>query len=157
MVFKSGLGDPTSGEGNILSYYTTPNNTSLPGVSGLCPTQRFYDSFEVGDRRKEWGMYTSRVIGGVSFKFAPHIFKYTSEKYFTGEQPGWDASVNIHLIRYAGIRLMYAEALNEMSGPVDAAYEAINNVRVRAKIGTLSAGSIDIGASENWNQCGSQV
>src|SRR5690606_34692865 len=99
--FKSGLGDPTSGEGNILSYYTTPSNTSLPGSPVFRPTIAFYESFDAGDRRKDWGMYTSITLQGVTYEFDPHIFKFTSEKYFAGEESGWDASINYPLIRYA--------------------------------------------------------
>ncbi len=135
--FKSGLGDPTSGEGNILSYYTTPNNTSLPGSPVFRPTIAFYDSFETGDRRKEWGMYTSITIQGITYTFEPHIFKFTSEKYFAGEESGWDASINYPLIRYADVLLIYAEALNELNGPTKEAYDAINQVRLRANISPL--------------------
>ncbi|MBX2924410.1 MAG: RagB/SusD family nutrient uptake outer membrane protein [Chitinophagaceae bacterium] len=141
--FKSGLGNPTSGEGNILSYYTTPNTTSLPGSPAFRPTIAFYESFEPGDRRKEWGMYTSITINNVEYEFVPHIFKFTSEKYFAGAEPGWDASVNYPLIRYADVLLMYAESLNEMNGPTTEAYDAINQVRVRAQIPPLIEGSLN--------------
>lgn len=139
--FKSGLGDPTSGEGNILSYYTTPSNTSLPGSPVFRPTIAFYESFDAGDRRKDWGMYTSITLQGVTYEFDPHIFKFTSEKYFAGEESGWDASINYPLIRYADVLLMYAEALNEsQNGPTTEAYNAINAVRSRADIPPLPSG-----------------
>ncbi|HEX8676696.1 MAG TPA: RagB/SusD family nutrient uptake outer membrane protein, partial [Segetibacter sp.] len=45
--------------------------------------------------------------------------------------------VNFPLIRYADVLLAYAEALNEANGPTQAAYDAINMVRRRARaVGT---------------------
>ncbi|UEG51664.1 RagB/SusD family nutrient uptake outer membrane protein [Mucilaginibacter daejeonensis] len=44
------------------------------------------------------------------------------------------------LFRYAEILLMYAEALNEVSGPTQPVYDAVNAVRVRAGMPVLPAG-----------------
>lgn len=38
------------------------------------------------------------------------------------------------LMRYADVLLMYAEAVNETSGPTAAVYEAVNKIRARAKM-----------------------
>src|SRR5690606_7211382 len=40
---------------------------------------------------------------------------------------------NFPVLRYADALLMFAEAENEISGPTDSAYWALNQVRIRAK------------------------
>src|SRR5690606_4579316 len=42
------------------------------------------------------------------------------------------------ILRYSDILLMYAEALNETSGPVTEAYDALNSVRIRAGLEPLT-------------------
>ena len=49
-----------------------------------------------------------------------------------GNQTGIDNGGNLIVLRYAEILLIYAEAKNEVSGPDDKVYEAINQVRRRA-------------------------
>lgn len=66
------------------------------------------------------------------------IFEPTCWKYFDPNMCGRNlASNNDPVLRYADVLLMYAEALNEISGPTPEAYEAINEVRRRARgVGT---------------------
>jgi len=52
----------------------------------------------------------------------------------------WDAPIDIPLIRYADVLLMYAEALNELNGSSSHIYDAINEVRNRAGVVDLEAG-----------------
>src|SRR5690606_29838644 len=40
---------------------------------------------------------------------------------------------NFPLLRYADVLLMFAEAENEMNGPTEEAYDAVNQVRARAE------------------------
>ncbi|NNU33275.1 RagB/SusD family nutrient uptake outer membrane protein [Mucilaginibacter sp. S1162] len=49
------------------------------------------------------------------------------------------------VIRYADVLLMYAEAVNEMSGPTTEAYNAINQVRTRARNGVATANPQNLG------------
>ncbi|MDG1912278.1 MAG: RagB/SusD family nutrient uptake outer membrane protein [Flavobacteriaceae bacterium] len=49
-------------------------------------------------------------------------------------------AVNKKIIRYADVLLMYAEAENEANGPTNGAYNAINEVRNRAKMADLTPG-----------------
>lgn len=51
---------------------------------------------------------------------------------------------NYMVIRYADVLLMYAEAVNELSGPTAEAYDAINQVRKRARNGVISADPQDL-------------
>ena len=44
----------------------------------------------------------------------------------------------IPIIRYADVLLIFAEAENEANGPTAAAYDAVNQLRVRAGLDNLS-------------------
>ncbi|WP_114748504.1 RagB/SusD family nutrient uptake outer membrane protein [Pleomorphovibrio marinus] len=55
--------------------------------------------------------------------------KWVSETGNTGES---NSPVNLVLMRYSDVLLMYAEAQNEVSGPVATVYEAVNKIRARA-------------------------
>lgn len=48
--------------------------------------------------------------------------------------------VNWPMIRFADVLLMYAEALNELSGPSNEVYDAMNSIRRRAEIAELPIG-----------------
>ncbi len=52
----------------------------------------------------------------------------------------WNGELNIILIRYADVLLMYAEAQNEASGPDASVYTAINEVRARAGMPDVATG-----------------
>ncbi len=47
----------------------------------------------------------------------------------------WDSPQNWIFFRYADVLLMYAEAVNEVDGPVSSVYDAINQVRQRSSVG----------------------
>jgi starch-binding outer membrane protein, SusD/RagB family len=52
----------------------------------------------------------------------------------------WNSEINLILIRYADVLLMYAEAQNEASGPDASVYEAMNSVRERAGMPDVTPG-----------------
>ncbi|HEX8426996.1 RagB/SusD family nutrient uptake outer membrane protein [Hymenobacter sp.] len=64
--------------------------------------------------------------------------KYANDRTRTFEN--WHSPINIRLIRYADVLLMYAEALNEQ-GQTAAAVPFINQVRTRATLTPLVAGA----------------
>jgi starch-binding outer membrane protein, SusD/RagB family len=63
---------------------------------------------------------------------------YVVKYYFPDLSTAYlQTGVNVTLLRYSDILLMYAEAINESGGPTADAYEAINKVRRRARaVGT---------------------
>lgn len=94
------------------------------------PTDNLYNSFPENDRRKEVTFITSYVQNGTLLEFPPHIQKYWDRE----REPNGSSTFNdFPLLRYADILLMYAEALNERSGPSPEAYAAINRIRARAR------------------------
>jgi len=120
------------GNGNILMRSTVPRSR-VPGLVGWeadIPTQEIYDLFEEEDERRAATFYTSYEKDGVVYDFPwPLFYKYFDPGQVNATN---QSNANIHILRYADALLMYAEALNEQSGPTPEAYEAINRVRRRA-------------------------
>ncbi len=130
--FQSNLG----GEGSSFTGTLLPRATPLgSGFSNFVPTADFAGSFEPGDRRREWGFYTSYTKGSqvVTLPF-PYFFKFLDEGVINANANTNDANTNHPVLRYADVLLMAAEALNERNnGPTPEAYEYINQVRRRAR------------------------
>lgn len=132
---------------NYQSYFL-PNNTNITAsgeVGTTVPTQTFIDSFEPGDKRveeKEF-FFSTYYAGGTGAVFPlnrPYIFKHFD--VIANGTPGTsgtgNAGLNYPLIRYADVLLMYAEAQNEVAGPSQDIYDAINPIRARANLGDLA-------------------
>lgn len=116
----------------------------VPGVNGqhydaYNPSSDLYDSFDDKDQRKSVTFVTSMVspTDGKTYQLStPHFNKYYDN---TSVGSPANSSVNIPVLRYSDVLLMYAEALNEINGgPTAEAYKAIDQVRARAGIPLLS-------------------
>lgn len=59
---------------------------------------------------------------------------YINIKYWDRQRKGNNGYASFIIYRYAELLLMYAEALNEASGPSSAVYEAISKVRARESV-----------------------
>ncbi len=120
------------GNGNILMRSTIPRSR-VPGLVGWeadIPTQEVYDLFEEEDERRAATFYTSYEQDGTVYEFPwPLFYKYFDPSQVNATS---QSNANIHVLRYADVLLMYAEAVNEQNGPTPEAYEAINRVRRRA-------------------------
>jgi len=121
---------------NFSIYFSYPINQG----GGVFNADTLYvNSYLPGDYRKQVTIITQKVNPSnnqlVFARNGPCIDKY------------WDPSPcaefgarnNFIIIRYADVLLMYAEAENELSGPTVDAYDAINQVRTRARNGISSA------------------
>lgn len=116
----------------------------LSGTGSTVPTRSFYDSFEKGDLRtkdQEGWFYTSYYTNGTGAPFelgAPYVFKYFNIAALGGPgiTPTRLNNLNVNLIRYAEVLLIYAEAQNEIEGPTDEAYNAYKRIRDRAQLVT---------------------
>jgi hypothetical protein len=108
---------------NVVSGATSSGGVSVPETS-------FYDSFSDLDSRKKIAFATNwRSLDGTVKVYEPHIAKYYDPTYN-------NVYTNMPVIRYAEILLIYAEAVNEIR-PGDAeAYNAINQIRKRARNGS---------------------
>jgi len=119
------------------------------GTGSTVPTKSFYDSFDDKDLRKKnqdgW-FYTSYYTNGTGAEFqlgAPFVFKYFNIAALGG--PGINPTrlnnLNVNVIRYAEVLLMYAEAQNEVGGVTQEAYDAFKRIRDRAQLTTPAMGT----------------
>ena len=135
--------------GNMLPNFKPVTFAGPGGTGSTVPTSAFYNSYETGDlraRNQEGYFYTSYFTNGSGAPFqlgAPYIFKHfnmTSAGSF-GVPGTRNNNLNVPLIRYAEVLLMYAEAQNEVGGPNMAAYDAFKRIRDRAKLVTPALGT----------------
>lgn len=86
------------------------------------------------DLRRSWNLIDSITINGVKIRanMIPDA-AFMFGKYRDGAAPEETASGNdFYLYRFAEAYLIFAEAENQLNGPTDAAYDAVNQVRRRA-------------------------
>ena len=125
---------------------------SAQGLSEYVPTRSLIDEYESGDHRLNANFLLpgdpNPYIGG-TFNPAPGSGTvdeaglsyyatstgYQYRKYVLKEDVSYTdrCNINLILIRYADVLLMFAEAENEVNSPTQAAYDAINAVRGRAR------------------------
>jgi len=74
---------------------------------------------------------------------APVILKYWFRNGNSNDQ-GWNSDMNIHLMRYAEVLLIAAEAAVE-TGDLSTAETYLNELRVRTNLGTLADAGINVG------------
>ena len=108
---------------------------AIPGVNAQgwqVATQNLYDGFDPQDRRREVTLMTRvQNLDGTFTTVEPHIRKYWDE---INEPAAGNTDHDFPYLRFADVLLMYAEALNEQgSGPNAEAYNAINQIRKRAR------------------------
>ena len=119
------------------------------GTGSTVPTLSFYNSYETGDLRtkdQEGWFYTSYYENGTGAKFelgAPYVFKYFNIAALGGPgiTPTKLNNLNVNMMRYAEVLLIYAEAQNEVAGPNQEAYDAYKKIRDRAKLVTPAMGT----------------
>lgn len=106
-----------------------PGGGTVAGNSADVPTEEFYNSFLPGDLRRNRTFFTEYDAGAGKVNFRPHWYKYFDPGAITTLGEG---NLNYAVIRYAEVLLVAAEAANELDGPTEEAYAAINKVRRRA-------------------------
>ncbi len=104
------------------------------GVGIILPTDDLLDRFEEGDYRYDVTFFEEYSYFGNN-TFDPHIWKHWDQDAYEPDETG-QSGANFPVMRYAEVLLMYAEALNEANnGPTAEAYDAVNQVRERARNG----------------------
>ena len=136
-VFGVGFGDA----GGAISFWEVGQfnvrllppalNQVVPGINARgwqVATENLYNSYTENDRRREVTFITS--VAGDPLE-DPYITKYWDEE---AEPGGGNTASDFPYMRYSEVLLIYAEALNELhNGPTAEAYDAINQVRKRAR------------------------
>lgn len=130
IIFAIRFAREVDGEGHnawLLTYDTT--NTPL--------TQNLKDAFEPGDKRRA-------MIG-----FAKDGFTYMPRKFLAPISVTTNKTGNDYIVlRYADVLLMLAQAENEISALSPSAFAALNTVRSRAGLPSLTTS--DIGSQEDF-------
>lgn len=95
---------------------------------------RFYEEMDDADQRKEssWAKRLYNPNTGEYFTFKVPLFRKYIDTINYAKNQYAGRNTNNAYIRYAEVLLIKAEAENELNGPTQTAYEAINQVRRRA-------------------------
>jgi hypothetical protein len=112
---------------NLIAFWAQENNTVAGrGFGSFQPTEDIYNAFDPTDKR------------------VPVFFvKGTDGKYYCNKWIDADATTanqsdnNFPHMRFAEVVLIFAEASNEVNGPTQEAYDAINSIRERAGLPDL--------------------
>ncbi|WP_192349417.1 RagB/SusD family nutrient uptake outer membrane protein [Algoriphagus sp. Y33] len=150
-VFRAG-----SQEGNeeiIFSIkFLAPNNsTAMDQWYGdwvvVSPLQSFVDEFEEGDQRLSQSIYTDYVDWGDGNIHSPSNNRptgYGVKKFLTPDLIPYGYATRSEqdwvLLRYADVLLMHAEIENELYGPSEEVYSAVNAIRNRSGLDNLPSG-----------------
>lgn len=113
------------------------NGIKYDGLYRIRPSQYFINSFGPDDARaiQVTGNYS---IGGEQYSFRGNnkVFgKWVDQDILDGNLNAQTSSQDYKLLRFAEIYLIAAEAENEVNGPTADAYEWINTIRARARVG----------------------
>jgi hypothetical protein len=123
-------------EGSLQHSYWGPRGvggpTAFGGWGGFGPSQYLYDSYEITDKRKQDFFFAE--FNGVP-QSPPSCAKFFDPVYGNVIE---DDQLNFILIRYADVLLMRAEALNNINDQTDEKYDALNLVRNRARLSSIT-------------------
>lgn len=132
-------------EGSLGSISGIGNSDRTFGYSygAMHATERYYRLFGEGDLRRDWTIndYYYGVVNGVPNTHVPYsdaqIYNRSNAKWRREYETATPKNVgttpiNFPILRYSDVLLMFAEAENEVNGPTEAAFEAVNKVRRRA-------------------------
>ena len=138
--------------GNMFPNFKPVTYRGPSGTGSTVPTRSFYESFAAGDLRtvdQEGYFYTTYYTNGSGEPFdlgAPYIFKHfnITANGTAGQAGSAKDNLNVPMIRFAEVLLLYAEAQNEVSGgPTPEALDALKRVRDRAGLETPALGAFD--------------
>ena len=157
---------------NMYPNFKPVTYNGISGTGSTVPTLQFYNSYETGDLRtkdREGYFYTSYYTNGTGNLFqlgAPYIFKHFNviANGTAGAVATRNNNLNLPIIRYAEVLLVFAEAQNELGGPTFEAYNAFKRIRDRAKLVTPDMGTYnqstfrDAVLRERWHElCYEQI
>jgi hypothetical protein len=135
--------------GNMFPNFKPVSYRGPSGTGSTIPTVDFYNSYEAGDLRavdREGWFYTTYFTNGNGAPFAlgaPYIFKHfnVTANGTAGVAGSARDNLNVPLIRYAEVLLIFAEAQNESGVTSQEAYDAFKRIRDRAQLVTPALGT----------------
>ncbi|MCX6222685.1 MAG: RagB/SusD family nutrient uptake outer membrane protein [Bacteroidia bacterium] len=123
------------GEGNPFVAFLTPTGMRTAffptgGGEGMEVSEDLYNSYESGDSRRDFTVLKGfTTVAGQFDNKTLYFIKYAHGKIPANNQ---DFDVNLPVLRYTDVKMMYAEALNEASyNPNGEAFAILNEVRAR--------------------------
>lgn len=139
--FKAGFATETLGSNITYTFASrnpeiNPNGNGKASGSGVAAELQWYNSIPDHYRKRYTilksfpSLYYPVIKANGPALAGPTCMKYWDPKYTTnvgGDDANW------MVLRYADILLMFAEAENEINGPTQAAYDAVNQIRKRAR------------------------
>jgi hypothetical protein len=146
--YKSG----NVGEGNILPVVQAPENilsTMFPQGGGspfLYVSSDLYDSYDPTDLRRNWNIQKGYTAKGNIVDLVTCFYI----KYAHGSIPATkdDYEVNLPILRYTDVKMMYAEVLNELGYVANGeAFTILNEVRSRAGLAAKTSSDLPDKAS----------
>lgn len=151
----------TGRNGWINGIRTTNTNTGRSD-GYMSYTAKLYNCYEPGDLRKYWciplfnydnlpaAAGTKTLIGEITSeatKYLRYPGKFRREYETLIPKSATRSPINVPLLRYTDVLLMYAEALNEKSGPVATAVNMVNQIRRRGWSKGIKSFTISNGGS----------
>lgn len=113
-----------------------------PGSGAARVSPSLFNAYTAADKRRSVAFQTSYTLGGVTTNLSvtdPDPTKAVSFQKMWDRTARTSGGLSAHVLRFADVLLMYAEALNEANnGPVAEAYAALNRVRSRAGLSLVS-------------------
>ncbi|PAW94482.1 hypothetical protein CKK33_13680 [Mucilaginibacter sp. MD40] len=135
---------------NAIPQLTLPFNLQVGSygdhLGAMIPTDDFVASYEQGDLRAQerqfyFSSYPKDKEPQTIIQFGVHaLYKYFHVESALGNGI---SDENWTFLRLPEAQLIYAEASNEVNGPTQDAYDAVNAIRRRAKLSDLSGLSKD--------------
>jgi hypothetical protein len=136
-----------------------PYNKNISAYSdetgGIYSTADFVQSYDAGDlRAKEKQFFYTKFTNETNRNLEVDLGGYFIYKHFdvVAQTSSANSDLNWPVIRYADVLLVYAEASNEVSGPTEKAYNAVNAVRTRAQLPNLASLSKDQLREAVWKE-----
>ncbi|WP_316812704.1 RagB/SusD family nutrient uptake outer membrane protein [Pedobacter heparinus] len=165
----SGNGTATfSADAGQVGYNSGAVQPGTPATVGAAPgyiwaTAKMHNLYQPGDLRKAWNIMNYSFVGTTDVKtFRPvpttqatlysiPIAKWRREYEVVTPKTSNLTPQNFAILRYSDVLLMFAEAENEISGPTQAAKDAVNLVRRRGyAIGGIKAFTLTNGGGAGY-------
>jgi hypothetical protein len=122
-----------------------PYNQGISAYSdetgGIFANKEFVESYEAGDKRvREKEFYYRTYTLSADRNVEVDLGGYYLYKHFDTQAhlSTTSSDLNWPMMRYAEVLLIYAEAANEVNGPSQEAYNAVNAIRNRAELPDLA-------------------
>lgn len=145
---------PSSWQVSIIPYNRGISQYSSE-TGGIFANEDFVKSYEPNDKRvreKEF-YYTNYTLRSDRTKTLElgdyYIYKHFDE---TANLATTSSALNWPILRYAEVLLIFAEASNEVNGPNEQAYNAVNAIRTRAELPSLANLSKDQLREAIWRE-----